>query len=134
MFIITEDMTNYIPVYPDTLTLIGTYFEGLLFNLRQLSLSPDAYAYYRDAEKQLEAEGRLFDPAYVQPSGNIECISDPERKVIGVFSASDVNECFVYMYVNYNGRTYTNRIDSFPELWLDTCSYGMPDSWIKPPF
>jgi len=134
MFIITDDMTNYNPIIPDTFSVTGTQFEGLLFKLEQSSLSSDAYTYYRDAERQLEAEGRLFDPTLAQVTGNIQCISNPDEKVIGVFYAADVSDYYTYMFVDYEGQTYTDRLDSFPELWLDTCSWGIPDDWISPPF
>ncbi len=134
MFIITDDMRNYEPIYPDSFELMGTSFEGLLFKLSQLSLSPDAYTFYRDAEQQLEAEGRLFDPTFPQVTGNIECISNPEEKVVGVFYAADVNDYYAYMYINSKNQTYSISLETFPKLWLDTCSWIRPDDWIRPPF
>ncbi len=134
MFIIADDMRNYEPIYPDTFNFISTRFEGLMFKLYQYSISSDAYRYFRDVEDQLDAEGRLFDAAYAQVTGNIECITDPDRKVIGVFYASDISEYIAYLYINNFNRTYSQKLDSFPELWLDTCSWEMPEDWIKPPF
>jgi len=134
MYILTDDLKNYEPIYPDTFELMSTRFEGLLFKLSQYSLSPDAYTFYRDAEDQLEAEGRLFDPSFAQVTGNIECISDPEVEVKGVFYAADVNDYYAYLYISTRNQTYSLQIDTFPELWLDTCSWTRPDDWIKPVF
>ena len=134
VFIIASDMRNYEPVYPDTFTFVSTRFEGLLFKLQQYSLSSDAYRYFRDAEDQLNAEGHLFDAAYAQVTGNIECITDPERKVIGVFYASDISEYIAYMYINSRNQTYSQKLDELPELWLDTCSWHLPEDWIRPLF
>ena len=133
MFISIFDMTNYNPIFPDTFSVTGNQWEGLLFRLEQLSLSPDAYAFYRDAERQLDAEGRLFDPALTQIAGNISCISEPQKKVVGVFYAADISTRYAYFYINYRNHTYTAEIDSFPELWLDTCSWSPPEGWISPP-
>lgn len=134
MFIAREDMTNYLPIVPDTIEVRSTTFEGLLFRLRQFSLSPDAYHFYAGAEDQLAAEGRMFDPASPQVVGNITCISDSSKLVMGAFAACDVTERYAYFHVDYRGRTTSREIDSFPELWLDTCSWGMPETWIRPPF
>ena len=134
MYVIIDDMTNYVPIYPDSFELVRTRFEGLLFKLSQYSISPDAYTFYRDAEEQLEAEGRLFDPSYTQLTGNIECVSETKQEVKGVFYASDVSDYYTYMYVNSRNQTYSAKIDGFPELWLDTCSWGKPSDWIRPPF
>jgi hypothetical protein len=134
VFIAQEDMTNYTPIYPDSFTLINNRFDGLLFRLQQLSISGDAYKFYNDIEKQLAAEGHLFDPISPQIIGNISCTNDETVKVIGIFSASDVTEKYSYLYMNQSNRTYSMDIDSFPELWLDTCSWGTPEGWIFPPF
>jgi hypothetical protein len=134
LFIVTNDMTNYDPIVPDTFTVNGTRWEGLLFRLEQLSLSSDAYTFYRDAEQQLAAEGHLFDPTFTQITGNITCVSDPPKRVVGVFYAADISVRYAYFYINYRNHTYTQEIDSFPELWLDTCSWGRPEDWIVPPF
>ncbi len=134
MYIITDDLRNYEPIYPDSFQLTGTRFEGLLFKLSQYSLSPGSYTFYCDAEDQLEAEGRLFDPSFTQVTGNIECISDPEVEVKGVFYAADVSDYYAYLYISTSNQPYSIQIDSFPELWLDTCSWGQPGDWIRPPF
>ena len=134
MYIEIADLRNYEPIFPDSFTLTNTRFEGLLFKLSQYSLSSDAYTFYRDAEDQLNAEGRLFDPAFTQITGNIECVSEPVEKVKGVFYAADVSDYYAYMHINTSEQTYSKKLDSFPELWLDTCSWGAPDDWIRPPF
>ena len=134
MFISRFDMVNYNPVVPDTFMVLNTFFEGLLFKLKQYSLSADAYNYYALVEDQLEAEGRMFDPASPQVTGNITCITDSSKTVVGVFSACDVAVRYNYFHVNSRGLTDSRKLDGFPELWLDTCSWRKPDTWIRPPF
>jgi hypothetical protein len=133
-FIIKSDMTDYIPPYPDTFIFLENHFEGLLINLKQKSISADAYKFYTNVENQLSAEGRLFDPIAPQLAGNMTCISDPNTNVVGVFYATDVQEKTSYLYINSRNRTYSRHLDSLPELWIDTCSWSYPDGWISPPF
>jgi len=133
MFIVKEDFANYTPPYPDTFMLESTVWEGLLFKLNQYSLSPDVYRFYNDVENQLEASGRMFDPANPQIRGNITCVNDSSKIILGVFSARDVSVRYAYFYLNRRNQTYSRKLDSFPELWLDTCSWGQPASWILPP-
>ena len=134
MYINLNDLRNYDPYNPDSLELVLQLFEGLLIKLSQYSLSADAYIFYRDAEKQLEAEGRLFDPSYTQLVGNITCDSEPEENIKGVFYAADVSNYYAYMYIGEGNRAFSLEIDSFPELFLNTDVSRMPEDWISPPF
>jgi len=131
LFVSTEDMYNFIMPFSDTMfVLLQNWFDGLIFKLEQLSLSDNAYAFWRDAELQLEAEGKLFDPVSPQLKGNIRCVSDSTKDVIGIFNASHVTEKYAYFYIDYQNRTTSMEIDSFPTLYLDTCSWGIPNDWI----
>jgi hypothetical protein len=135
VFIRRNDMTDYDPSFNDTIyTLLGNYFDGLIFQLEQNSLSADAYSFYHDIENQLDAEGRLFDPVSPQIAGNIHCVNDESKKVIGVFYASDVAKQVAYFYINSRNQIYSKELDALPQLWLDTCSWSFPDDWILPPY
>ncbi len=134
-FIIKDDMTNYDPIYdPDSFTCLLNRFDGLIIYLQQKSLSADAFGFYHDVEQQLSAEGRLFDVVLPQLTGNMSCTSDPEKKVMGIFYASDITEKIAYLYINGRNQTSSRHLDSLPELWLDTCAWSKPESWISPPF
>ncbi len=133
MYITLNDLRDYDPFNPDSAELDEKRFEGLLIKLSQSSLSPDAYSFYRDAEEQLEAEGRLFDPSYTQLIGNIECVSEVKQEVLGVFYAADVSDYHAYLYINESNESYSIEIDSFPEFLFDTCTGIMPEDWIRPP-
>lgn len=133
MFIVKSDFVSYIPPIPDTFTFISTAWEGLLFKLNQYSISPDVFRFYNDVENQLEASGRMFDPANPQIRGNITCVNDSSKIILGVFSARDVSVRYAYFYLNRRNQTYSRKLDSFPELWLDTCSWRQPASWVLPP-
>ncbi|MBN1953318.1 MAG: DUF4249 family protein [Bacteroidales bacterium] len=134
VFLSKDDMNTYTPIVPDTIEVTGTKWEGTLFKLNQLSISPDVYNFYSSVEDQLNAEGKMFDPAVPQIKGNIHCVSDTTKTVVGVFAASDITTRYAYFYVDYRGRAFSRQISGYPELWLDTCSWGQPDDWISPPF
>ena len=59
--------------------------------LNQYTLNNETYLYYKSLYEQLQSESKLFDPIAVQLTGNIKCISDPEKRAIGFFEASSVN-------------------------------------------
>jgi hypothetical protein len=64
--------------------------------LNQYTISNDTYLYYKSLNEQMQSEGKLFDPVASQLTGNIKCISDPEKKAIGFFEASAVS-CSEYV-------------------------------------
>ena len=133
LFVGKDDMTNYTPPLPDTIEVLSTRFEGLLLELQQHSLSPDAFSFWHDADKQLEAKGRLFDPVSPQLFGNMHCVNDSLNKVIGIFSASDVTEKVAYLYIDYQNHTFSKDLDSMPELVLGGLEWSRPEGWIDPP-
>jgi hypothetical protein len=61
------------------------YYFGI--TIKQVRLNFDVYQYYKDINRQLEANNRIFDPVSFQTRGNITCDIDPEEPVLGVFEA-----------------------------------------------
>ncbi|MGD2036100.1 MAG: DUF4249 domain-containing protein, partial [Bacteroidales bacterium] len=74
VFIPTVYLTDYNPLLLEPPSF--TRFQGLIYKLEQWSLSDNAYLFWRDAELQLAAGGRLFDPVAPRLKGNIRCVSD----------------------------------------------------------
>lgn len=56
--------------------------------LHQYSLNEESYLFYRSLHEQMSAEGRIFDPISMQLKGNMICVSDPDKLVLGHFEAS----------------------------------------------
>jgi hypothetical protein len=75
-------------VTPDT----DQTFAGWILILYQHGLSVSGYNYYKDLNKQLGSEGRLFDPLYVQARNNLKCTSDPKQLILGNFEISTLKE------------------------------------------
>ena len=65
--------------------------HGQILYLNQYTINNETYEYYKSLDAQIQSEGKLFDPIAAQLTGNIKCISDPLKKVIGFFEASSVS-------------------------------------------
>ena len=133
MFLAQGDLAGNPPAIPEDLTILHKYYRGLVFRLRQFSISADAYKFYSDAENQLNAEGRLFDPVAPKLYGNVKCVSDSTSEVLGVFYAADVKEKSAYFYLLTRNVPYTKYLDSLPNINPDTLFTYPPDGWIEPP-
>jgi hypothetical protein len=66
------------------------FYEKYFIEIEQLSLSPEAYDFWRLVEKQQSGATDLFQPNAIKIKGNIECISDPNEKPLGFFGVSGV--------------------------------------------
>ncbi len=108
-------------------------YEGLILRLEQKSISNDAYAFWSGVQKQLQANGRLFDPVSSQITGNIRCISDNSKKAFGVFYAYDVSEKYVWLYINDLNNVNSKILDALPVISPDTLTWYLPPKgWITP--
>ncbi len=59
-------------------------------NVKQHAISSDAYKFYDVMRKITENMGSIFDPQPAELAGNITCMSDPEKRVIGhVYAATE---------------------------------------------
>ena len=69
-------------------------------NVTQRAISKNAYEYYQIRKKMNEEMGGLFTPQPSELTGNITCITNPAKKVMG--------------YVNVNKNTTQKRIFVYP--------------------
>jgi len=58
--------------------------------ISQYTVTKDAYKYYQDANNQLAASGKIFDPVTSQLYGNMKCLNNPTKIVLGLFEVSSV--------------------------------------------
>ena len=82
---------------PAVITFFGISDDWLFRRLdrraiivRQFTLNEDSYVFYKSLHEQMSAEGRIFDPIAAQLRGNMYCVSDPDRPVMGHFEASSL--------------------------------------------
>ena len=63
--------------------------------LDQYGISKDSYDFHAKLNQQFSAEGSLFDPVLTQVYGNMHCLKDPSRIILGYF---DLNSYKQYRY------------------------------------
>jgi len=77
----TNSYNFYTPPYPYV-----TYY----LSVDQYTMNDDAYRFYKGANDQLAATGKIFDPITSQLYGNMKCINNPAKIVLGLFEVSSV--------------------------------------------
>ncbi len=107
-------------------------FEGYIYFLYQYGLNEDTYSFYSDLSSQMDAEGKIFDPVYIQAEGNISCVSDPEKVVLGNFEISSMTE--KRYYLNYYKTDDSIRLFRSIPYFYDIPEEGstidiQPDFW-----
>lgn len=106
-------------------------FYGWILILYQQGLSESGYNYYNDLNKQLDSEGKLFDPIYVQARSNLKCINDSKQLILGNFEISSKKE---YRYfINFISEKEGYLIKPIPYFY-EIPGYGEqittpPDFW-----
>ncbi|MCE4562863.1 DUF4249 domain-containing protein [Maribellus sp. CM-23] len=83
---------NYKRIISDTVI-----FTGWIYIVHQYGLNEDSYNYYKDLNNQLDAQGKIFDPVYIQANGNIKCLTNPDEVVLGNFEISSYAEARYYL-------------------------------------
>jgi len=104
-----------INAYLDSAEQIGS---GWIVLLDQYGISKDSYTFYENLNKQLSAEGNLFDPLLAQVYGNIHCKNDASKIVLGYF---DLNSYRHYRYflnlgVNERSKVIKHEIKKYPDI------------------
>ncbi|MCF6333329.1 MAG: DUF4249 domain-containing protein [Draconibacterium sp.] len=95
----------------------GNSFAGWILVLYQYGLSKSAHSYYNDLNNQLNSDGRLFDPLYVQARSNIKCTNNPEQLILGNFEISSVKEHRYFVrFVSGEKGYLVRRIPYFYEI------------------
>ena len=60
--------------------------------INQYTMNHDSYLFYKGANKQLAATGKIFDPVTAQLYGNLKCVNNPTKTVLGLFEVSSVTQ------------------------------------------
>jgi hypothetical protein len=134
VFIPNYTYLSYAPILPASYQMYKDLFQGYILISDQLSLSEDAYLFWKAAEDQLAASGKIFDPVSSQIKGNMTCVNKPDKLMLGVFYATDSKRRYDYLYINSKNKIYCRQLDSLPEICSDTITPSMPEGWIFPPF
>ncbi len=88
--------------------------RGWICLLYQYAISESTWSFYDDLNRQLGSEGKIFDPLYVQARGNLTCITNPEKKVLGNFEISRMREHRFYLRLEpISGNHVLRYLDDF---------------------
>lgn len=68
------------------------FLKGCLVDIEQMSISPQAYSFFKNLELQSQATGGLADTPAAAIVGNIRNITNPTDKVVGYFSVVSVQK------------------------------------------
>jgi Domain of unknown function (DUF4249) len=90
--------------------------------LKQYSLTQNAYLFYQKLKKNTEQVGTLFDPQPSELGGNIHCINDPAQLAIGFIEVSQEQEKELFVHH-----------DDLPINWLPHIPCAKVELQNKPP-
>ncbi|MEZ5106036.1 MAG: DUF4249 domain-containing protein [Draconibacterium sp.] len=110
------------------------YFDGWILIFYQYGISESVYNYYNDLNSQLDSEGRLFDPLYVQARNNLKCINNSNKLILGNFEISKMKEYRYFVkYVGENKGYIIKPIPYFYDIPFSGKIHGPPPIGADPP-
>jgi hypothetical protein len=104
-----------ISAYLDSASQTGC---GWIIMLDQYGISKNSFDYYENINKQLTAEGNLFDPLLAQVYGNIHCKSDNSKTVLGYFDLNSYKHYRYFVNLGYSekNKVIKHEIKNFPDI------------------
>jgi hypothetical protein len=103
---------------------------GKILQTRLYALNQTSSVYYQELNKQLSFQGKLFDPIAVQVQGNVKCISNPDKIVLGLFEVSScTTRSYWYTYDYGKGEAYYHPERDLSDLPDKGGSKFIPDFW-----
>lgn len=92
------------------------HMENWFLQVRQYTLTDEAYRYYNEVNEQLSSTGAIFDPIAAQINGNMSCSSNQNRLVLGFFEVSACVKTSRYI----KPHSSFNKVDYYPTYDLDS--------------
>jgi hypothetical protein len=93
-------------------------------------LNKNSYEFYKNMNDQLAADNALFDPIAAQIEGNIYCVSDREKQVLGQFEVS-FHTSSLYMVIPYPVSVKpVKNFRGLPEESEGKSEGNPPDWWM----
>jgi hypothetical protein len=109
---IKDHFLCFVPKQPSAYGII-IYPSSTVFyyyRLKQYTINEDTYRFYHEANGQLLASGKLFDPITSQLYGNMSCTSNPSKLVLGLFEVSSVTQSAYLLRKATMSVPYTTNI------------------------
>jgi hypothetical protein len=111
-------------------TIVRYYYV----RLNQFTINSDSYNFYKEANTQLASSGKLFDPVTSQLYGNMKCINNPSKIVLGLFDVSSVTHAaFIINPMSSNGKVTLYKVDYIDIPYSGNESYKIWDKDPNPP-
>lgn len=106
-------------------------FTGWILVLYQHGISNSVYNFYNDLNAQLNADGRIFDPVYVQARNNFKCVNNDTKAILGNFEISRKTETryFIRFISDKSGYRVQKLSDRSPISWQGETIDTPPDFW-----
>jgi hypothetical protein len=82
-------------------------------DIRQISVSPEAYRFLKLVKQQTEISGSVFDPPPASIRGNMISLDNPDEVVLGYFMAG--GETRKRIYIEYADLTFNQPRDIIPD-------------------
>lgn len=90
---------------------------GRIYIIHQYGIPKSGYNFYNDLNSQLDADGKIFDPLYIQARSNLRCISDPNKIILGNFEIASYRESRYYLRLDPRlGKHVLHKIDVFHDI------------------
>ena len=106
--------------------------NGWILIIDQYGIDQKSHDFYDELNKQLTAEGQLFDPVLTQINGNIRCTSDPSKKILGNFEVNSYRQYRYYfnLWGIDQGKVLLRELNRYPEIPNEGTSFRIvPEFW-----
>lgn len=132
-----RQVMGFAPYFPNQIKYLGLLDTLLFDNTRVFinkiyTLNDASFAYHKAKNEQINTSGRFFDPIASQPPGNMTCINDPKKMVLGLFEASPEMSFTYRIKTDYVSRqTVVEMINSMDHVPDEGCLRNLyPDFWV----
>jgi hypothetical protein len=106
---------------------------GWIYIMHQYGITTSGYQFYEKLNKQLESEGKIFDPIYSQAFGNIKCISNKDKFVLGNFEIYNYRESRYFIKMVPQRKEFRlEKITTFYDIPISgSITIYPPDFWMN---
>ena len=120
-------------------SIINAQVVNRIIKVSRYRINNETYQFYKNVNSILSAQGKIYDPVALQLQGNMKCITDPQKLVLGFFEASSVRsniyyieplENIVHQIQSYNPSPPTGCIGVIMIVEPPTTPLP-PDFWVK---
>jgi len=126
---------GFIPYQTTSYGIETAPYPTVIYYLRmnQYTLNKDTYLFYKAANNQLAATGKLFDPITSQLYGNMKCVNNPSKVILGLFEVSSVTQpSFLVTKIASNNTVVITRVPLIDVPPAQVFRYRVWQKWPTP--